>query len=172
MPELAEFASNTHSVRVKPIDFNADGSVSSKTYHGATIVVNDKIIGRISSWNPQVYSRPGTHVYELSYRTYGRPIDYVPGRSEGYTASISRTEVWNEELEITLGFGAVFADLADQDRPWTTHEYLFRGYDVYRLWKYSGCWFQDKNEDAYSTDGDSIVRLTATVAFVSRVLLV
>jgi hypothetical protein len=166
------YGTNAHNVTVKPLDFEAEGSPTTKTLHGLTIAAGGKVVGRISSWNPQPYQRAGTHVYELSYHTYGRPVDFVPGRSEGYTASLTRSEVWNGEIERALGFGAVFDDLADQDRPWVTDEYLFRGANgnnnIYRWLQYTGCWFTNRNEDAYTSDGEAVIRVNAEISYVSR----
>lgn len=169
---IADYAGNAHRVSVKPLDFDAEGSPTTKTFHGVTIVVNSRVVGRVSSWNPQMYNRPGQWVYELSYHTFGRPVDYVPGRNEGYTATLARTEVWNQEIEVAMGFGAVFNDLCDQDRPWITDEYLFRGSSgqnqLYRWWQCTGCWFSNRNEDAFSSEGETMIRVSAEVAFVSR----
>ena len=64
------------------------------SYHGAAIVVNNAIVGRIQSWHPEgAYNRDGEHVYELSNVTIGLPVDYVPGKSTGFTVSFARTEV-------------------------------------------------------------------------------
>jgi hypothetical protein len=170
MPNSAQFAANPFGVNVKPLDFTVADAPTTKTYHGASIVVNGNIVGRIQSWQASgAYTRSGTHVYEVSHVTWGHPVDYVPGRVEGFTIAVTRVEVWNQELEIALGYGAVFDNLMDQDRPFEVLEYLFRGQSLYRVWKYSGCWFQDKNEDAQTADGDGIFRVTATVAYVNRV---
>ncbi|MCH7511921.1 MAG: GNAT family N-acetyltransferase [Chloroflexi bacterium] len=83
----------------------------------------------------------------------------MPGQATGYTVSFTRVEVWNQELELTLGFGSVFDDLMDQTRPWVTQEYLFRGNELNKLWQYSGCWFQNKNNNNWESGGDAIVTL-------------
>ncbi len=169
MPSVTPYGENPFGVRVKPLDYSHPHAPKTKTYHGVTIVVDGKIVGRVQNWNPTT-SRGGTHIRELSVATFGRPVDYVPGIAEGFTISCSRTEVWNEELEIALGYPGVWSDLTDQDRPFTSDEYWFRGRDVYRVWKYLGCWFQDRNEDAYDAAGDAVVKTNPTLAFVSRLL--
>lgn len=165
------YADNPLGVRVsRPLNFDAPGSPATKTYHGVVIVVNGNVVGRIQNWNPQMYTREGSHVYELNNLTFGRPVDYVPSINTGYTISASRTEVWYEEFEIALGYPAVWADLIDQDQPFACEEYIFRGQTVYRSWLYRGCWFQDKNQDAFDAQGDAKVKVNATINFVSRTL--
>lgn len=168
MASPTPFAANPHGVRVRPLDFDAAGAPTIKTYHGISIVVNGRICGRIKSWNPQMFSRNGAHVYELNHLTFGRPVDYVPSVNTNYNLSVSRVEVWNQEFEIALGYPAVWADLIDQNRPFSIQEYLFRGSAVYRVWLYSGCWFTSRNEQAFSSEGDAQVVVDGQIAFVSR----
>lgn len=171
MPSPAKYASNNHGVGGKnpsKINFDAPGSVTSKTYHGISIVVDGNIVGRIQTWQPQMYSRQGEHVYELNHLTFGRPVDYVPGINENYKVNCSRVEVWNEELEKALGYPSVWSDLIDQDRPFTVQEYLFRGVNVYKVWEYTGCWFQEKNTETFNAKETPQIMTTATLAFVSR----
>jgi hypothetical protein len=167
----AKYASNNHGVGNKPsrINFDAPGSVTSKTYHGISIVVDGNIIGRIQTWAPQMYSREGEWVYELNHLTFGRPVDYVPGINSNYTVNCSRVEVWNEELEKALGYPSVWADLIDQDRPFTVQEFLFRGSQVNKVWTYTGCWFKEKNIEQFQAKETPQVMVTATLAFVSRI---
>ena len=170
MPNIAPYATNVFGIDTPGLDFTVADAPSSKTYHGASIVVSGNIVGRITSWNPSgAYTRAVNHVYELSHVTWGRPVDIVPGQNTGYTIAMTRVEVWQQELEVTLGYPAVWNDLADQDRPFTVEEYLFRGNELYRVWKYSGCWFQDRNEDAQTADGDGIFRVNATLAYLQRI---
>ena len=169
MPAQAPYATNEFGVNVKPMDFEAAGAPTSQVFHGLTIVSNDKMIGRINSWTPQAYQRDVNHVYELGYKTFGRPVDAIPGPARGFTASVARNEVWDNEFELTLGYD-LMADLADQDRPFAIDEYLFKGDEIYRKWSYSGCWFQDKDVDGYQADGDGAIRINATILYVSRKL--
>lgn len=163
------FNTNAYGVQVQPLDYSVADAPTIQTYHGASIVANGNIIGRISSFQAEnPYNRGGTHIYEVSNKTWGLPVDYVPGKSEGFTMAIARAEVWQQEMEIALGFGAVFENLTDQTRPFTITEYLFRGQTVYRIWQYSGCWFNDKNIDAYDASGDGIIKVTAKISYVSR----
>lgn len=168
MASPTPFASNPHGVRVRPLDFDAPGAPTIKTYHGISIIVNGRVVGRIGSWAPQMYTRVGKLVYELNHLTFGRPVDYVPGINSSYTITTEHTEVWNQEFELALGYPAVWADLIDQNRPFSVQEYLFRGPAVYRVWLYSGCWMTARNEDPYSAEGTAIVSAKGTIAFVSR----
>lgn len=169
MPSATPFATNNHGVRTRPIDFDAPGSVTSKTYHAISIVVDGKIIGRIQSWQANTYSRNGKHIYELNHLTFGRAVDYVPGINSAYSLTFTRAEVWNQELELALGYSAVWQDLIDQDRPFTCQEYLFRGRSPYRIWQYSGCWFTERNENGFEAEAnDATIMVNATVNFVAR----
>lgn len=166
---ISPYADNAFGVRTRDINFDAPGAPTTMTYHGIMLVVNGRAIGRIQGWTPQMYQRDGELVYELSKFTFGRPVDYVPSVNRGYTITGSRVEVWDKELEICLGYPAVFADLIDQDRPFTVSEYLFRGPNVYRVWSYLGCWFGQKNIQEQSADGNAKVMVNFDINFVSRV---
>lgn len=172
MPSTAPFGTNAFGVTVKPIDYSNPQSPTTKTYHATSIVANGFIIGRISSWQIDGYSRSATHVRELSHKTWGRPVDIVPGISEGYQITFDRAEVWDQELEKALGFGSVFDDLADQDRPFQLQEYLFQGNNLYSVWNYDGCWLTSRNESTRSADGDGIIRVEGgTIMYVKRTLI-
>ena len=169
MTNPSPFATNPHGVRVQPLDLSAPGAPTIKTYHGLSIVVEGRIVGRIKNWNPQMYSRNGTHVYEVNHLTWGRAVDYVPAVNTGYSISVERVEVWNQEFERALGYPAVWSDLIDQNRPFSVQEYLFRGSTIYRVWLYSGCWFKSRNESAATDQGEAIYSATGEIAFVSRI---
>lgn len=175
-PSVNAGSTNPFGVEVTPLDFTVNDAPTTKIYHGASIVVNGNIIGRIQSWHPAgAYNRAGTHIYEVSHRTWGLPVDYVPGRAEGFNIAVTRVEVWNAEFERAVGLSdAQFNTLMDQNRPFTIDEFLFRGNDgaPYRVWRYQGCWFADKNEDAQTADGDGVFRVTATINYVSRTRIV
>ena len=171
MANVNPYGNNAYGISVKPLELDVADAPTTMSYHGTSIVVNGNIIGRISSWQPNV-TRQGKLVYEVSHVTWGRPVDYVPGISEGYTISVGRTEVWNEEFEVALGLttaGNPFNDLSDQTRPFTIYEYIFKGKDLYRVWVYLGCWFKSKNLTAVTNEGDGIVAVDgAEIAFVSK----
>lgn len=172
MPSPVPFGSNPHGVSVRPLDLSADNSPTTKTFHGVTIAVNGRLVGRVQSWQPSVYNREGTHIYELSNLTFGRPVDYVPGISTGYTVAATRTEVWDEELEIAFGYPSVWADLIDQNRPFNVQEYLYRGEDLYRVWLYTGCWFNDRNDGSFGAQEAPSIIANANLSFVSRIRVV
>jgi hypothetical protein len=169
MPNIAPYATNAFGIQTPGLDYSVPDAPTTKTYHGASIVVDGNIIGRITSWNPSgAYTRAVNHVYELSHTSWGRPVDIVPGQSTGYTIAFTHVEVWSQEIELKLGYASVWDDLADQDRPFTVFEYLFRGDTLYRVWRYAGCWFSDRNEDAQTADGDGIFRANCTLMYVQR----
>lgn len=162
---------NAHNAYVKALDFTAPGATTAQTYHGLTIVSNDKIVSRVTSWDPQVYSRTVNHVQELCHLTFGIPVDAIPGGSSGYTVSSARNELWDDEYEMALGYD-LFEDLTDQTRPFKIREYLFKGANnAYRIWEYSGCWMTEKNIEGFSSDGDGAIKLTASITFVRRNLV-
>ena len=170
MPNASPYGTNAFGVTSQSLDYTDPGAPTTMSYHGAAIVVNNAIVGRIQSWHPEgAYNRDGEHVYELSNVTIGLPVDYVPGKSTGFTVSFARTEVWNQELEIALNYPAVFATLADQTKPFVVQEFLFQGTNPYRVYQYSGCWFKAKNPEAWASDGNYIQKVTGQIAYVSRV---
>jgi len=169
--DISPYATNQHNVRVQPLDYTNEQTPSMMVYHGLSIVVNGSVVGRIESYqasNP--YNRKVTAVYELSAYTWGQPVDNVPGGSEGeYTMEITRGEVWGQEFELACGFPAVWENLTDQTRPFSLMEFWMRGTDLYRIWMYTGCWFQQKNYGgAFEAAGDGIVKVSGTIAYVKR----
>lgn len=168
MANPSAFATNTYQVTSNSLDYQQRGD--SISYHGACLVVNGNIVGRVQSWQPDgAYNRDGEHVYELNKNTIGLPIDYVPGKSTGFTVSYARIEAWEQEFEIALGYGATFATLADQTRPFVVQEFLYKGVQPYRVYQYSGCWFKSKNPEAWTSDGNYIHKVSGQIAYVSRV---
>lgn len=170
MANASPFATNGFGVSTSSLDYTNADDLQSMSWHGASIVVNNNIVGRIQSWHPDgAYNRDGEHVYELSRLTIGKPIDYVPGKATGFTVSFARTEIWDQELEKALGFNNVFSDLTDQTRPFTVQEFLYRGQQIYRVFEYRGCWLKAKNPEAWTSDGNYIHRVTGQLAYVSRI---
>jgi hypothetical protein len=163
-------ASNAFNVTVQPLDFNKPGAPTTKVYHGTEVTVAGKRIGRITSWSPKAYTREVQQIYEINPDTWGRPIDAVPGRSTGYTISIARTEMWEQEIEIEFGYN-LFTDLMDQTYPFQSNEFLFKGSAVYRQWAYKGCWFTARDESEVSAEGNGVITVNGEVTYVSRVRL-
>ena len=174
MSEVARSAANgsTNNFNVKdvsPLDYSQEDFLTTKVYHGVSISAgNNMIIGRIQSWQPDSYTRDGIHLYELADLSFGRPVEYIPGKATGFTIAVTRAEVWDHELEKSLGFEDLFEDLIDQNRPFSVQEFWSRGAEVKQVWEYRGCWFQNKNMDAITSDGDGITKISATLAYVSR----
>jgi len=166
---------NTTAFNVKevaPLDYtSSQGALTTKVYHGVSISANgNTIIGRIQSWQPDSYTREGIHLYELADVSFGRPVEYVPGKTTGFTIAVTRAEVWNSEMEIAFGFSATFDDLIDQTRPFSVKEFWFKGNQSSgnQVWDYKGCWFTGKNIDAITSDGDGVTKISASLAYVSR----
>jgi len=175
-PELNRtFAGNNYGVFSPPVFFDADDSPTSKTYHGITISVNGNVIGRVQNWDTSgAYAREGEHVYELNNLTWGKPVDYVPGRWTGLTISATVAEMWDAEIEVQIGLvpaGDQISDLIQQTTPFTAHEFWFRHVDIYRIWVYRGCWLTDRNETAFTSDGNARVIANFNFNYVSRQLV-
>jgi len=176
-PDYGVFAGNKFGVQSTPIDFDAVDAPTSKTYHGITLAVNGKVIGRVQGWNTTgAYARKGEHIYELSARTWGKPVDYVPGHWEGLTIVATVAEMWYKEIEAQLGIvdaGFRISDLIEQGAPFTAHEFWFRGRDAspYNIWVYRGCWLTDRNESDYTSTGNARVVANFNFSYVSRQLV-
>lgn len=168
------FAANSFGVQVKPIDYTKEDVPTSKVYHGITIEAGGSVIGRIQSWNVAgAYTRAGEHVWELNNRTWGRPVDYVPGKADGYNIDAQVAEMWGKEVEIQLGLtapGSAMIDLIDQTFPFAAREFWFRGPAIYRVWTYRGCWLTARGEEAYTSSGTGRVLASMNFKYVSRQL--
>lgn len=165
------WAGNPYGVSVQPIDYSDANAPWQKTYHGLTIVSGGYIVGRITSWNPAEFTRDVVHTYELSFYTFGRPVDQSPGRCTGYTISGTSAEMWDYEIEKRLAGDpdlAVFDDLCDQVRAFTIYEHWFKGVNPYRTWAYYGCWLTSKGDDAFSAEGDGRYLTNFTLQYVSK----
>jgi len=155
-----------------------DDFLTTKVYHGVSIVAGggDKVVGRIQSWQPDSYTRDGIHLYELAAISWGRPVEYVPGKATGFTIAVTRAEVWSAEMERAFFNSAkpattttgLYNDLIDQTKPFKVQEFWIRGDADYLVWTYNGCWFTNKNQDAITSDGDGVTRINATIAYVSK----
>jgi hypothetical protein len=167
----SQFAANPYGALSKPLNYTDTYSPTAKTYHGIAIEVGGNVLGRIQSWNPAPYGREGVHIYELNNMTWGKPVDYVPGRATGFSVTATVAELWFKEIEVQLSLtnaGTQFNDLIDQNIPFTCREFWFRGADTYRVWTYVGCWLTDRNEEGYTAEGDARVIANFTFNYVSR----
>lgn len=174
VPDYQPFATNPFGQISQPIDYSHEHAPTSKTYHGITIAVDGAVIGRIQNWDTTgAWARGGEHVYELQDRTWGKPVDYVPARWEGLSITATVAEMWDAEIEIQLGLSGdqQLNDLIEQTRPFTTHEFWFRGAAQYRIWVYKGCWLTDRNETAYAADGNARVIANFNFNYVARQIL-
>jgi hypothetical protein len=150
-----------------------------KIYHGMDIAVEGPngryLIGRIQSWAPQQRTRQAVHKWELNSRTFGRPVDLIPGRAEGYSISLSRAEVWGQEIEKVFGLvdsGNLLRDLMDVRWPITLYEYLYRGEGkLYSLWQYPQCWITNYGESDFSAEGDGVITTNLELMHLPRLLV-
>jgi len=164
-------ATNPYQVQVAPLNFY-DGQLSSvtKSYHGFSILNGAGAeVGRVMEWSFAVFGRDGRHLKELSRFTWGRYVDYVPGGTNApYTITVSRAEIWGNEFELALGESESYEDLTDQTAPFRLVENLYQGNTIYEQYEYVGCWWQEKNIQGYSAEGDGVVMVDGSIAFVSR----
>jgi hypothetical protein len=160
--------SNVFGVQADTLDYTDQYSPTTQSMHGGLIKVAGRIVGRLNSWNVNIYSRAGSHIREINKNTYGNPVDYVPQGNEGYTLSSSRAEVWSEEVEIAVGFKDYFPTLTRQRRPFVADELLYKGDSLYRWNRYLGCWFTSKNFDQWSSEGAAEIRTSPEIAFVAK----
>lgn len=181
-------AANTFGVQTGAADQTVVLDMT-KTYHGISIQVGangaaGEIIGRIQGWNPTFASREGIHIYELNSQTWGRPIDYVPGKESGRQITCTRVETWLSEVEtifgasVDQGFAPVgqgrdnptveWSDLCDQTQAFQCNEVWMRGNGNHRVWTYRGCWFTEKTLDEFGAESDPAVRASVTINYVVR----
>jgi len=151
------------------IDFNAPFAPTTQTYHGFSIQVGGVTIGRITEWTPQQLDREFNHVFELNAKTWGQPVDGVPGRATNFQLSFARAEVWGEEIEKAFGETDVYTLLINQTQPFTIDEVYARGLQIYRRYRYLGCWFTSKNVSAFASDGDGIIKIDGEMMFINKI---
>lgn len=170
-------STNQYGISALQLDFEGHkGYVpETKIWHGLSIAVgsgnNQRQVGRLQTWTPDAMTRTVTQKYELSAETFGVPIDSIPGRAEGFTLSTSRVELWGNELELALGYPDVFSTLMDMRWAVDLYEYLYKGKELYRLWKYPVCWMNNLQEIDKGADGDGIITATANFTYLPRIKL-
>lgn len=155
-----------------PVDFDAAYAPTTQTYHGFSIQVGGVTIGRFTDWTPQALDRDVTPVYELNAKTWGQPVDAVPGKANTFTVAFGRAEVWGEEVEKAFGETDVYTLLINQNTPFSIDEVYLRGLQLYRQYRYLGCWFSSKTFDAFTSEGDGIIRISGEITFVNKVRVV
>jgi len=169
MPNYAPYAGNQFATQVEPLQYGHPQAPTVKSFHAITLVANGAVLGRIQDWNNSgAYTRGGNPVRELSNKTFGRFVDYVPGVAEGYTIAATIAEVWNKELEFQTGGQRRYIDLVSQVTPFEAQEFWFRGPSAYEVWTYRGCWLTDANYNQFTTEGDVRVMRNFQFAYVSR----
>jgi hypothetical protein len=134
MPDYTPFAGNNFGQLVEPLDYSGDHPISSKTYHGIALVVNGNVLGRIQNWQlTGAYQRSGDFVHELNNRTFGRPVDYVPGIIASTVINATVAEMWGKEIEIQTGSNTRYIDLVSQVRPFEAQEFWMKGSEPYEV---------------------------------------
>jgi len=164
----------TASTQVPAFNYSKDGMFTSKTYHGLSILVNGNVIGRIQSWAPDARTRTAVHKWELSANAFGRPVDLIPSKADGYSISVGRIDVWEQELEVVCGYGegTAWTDLIDQNYPFVFSEQLWKGgwnTTLYRSWDYPSCWFTSYAEQSSEAEGDGAYLITAQIMHMPRI---
>lgn len=154
------------------INFDAPYAPTTMTFHGFSIQVDGVTIGRFTEWTPQALDRDIAPVYELNAKTWGQPVDQVPGKANTFTVAFGRAEVWGEELEVAFGESDVYTLLINQNTPFSVDEVYLRGLQLYRQYRYLGCWFSSKTVDSFTADGEGIIRITGEFTFVNKIRLV
>jgi hypothetical protein len=171
-------STNQYGITSPSLDFEGHAGYvpESKIWHGLSIAVgsgnNQVQVGRLQTWSPDAMTRAVVQKYELSAETYGRPVESVPGRAEGYTISTQRVELWENEFEKALGYPDVFADLMDMRWAVDLYEYLYKGKSLYRLWKYPVCWMGSLQEIEKGSDGDGIITASANFTYLPRIKII
>jgi len=158
------------------LDPNSAFAPSSMTYHGIAIEIpggNGQAgvrVGRITSFTTQQLERTFTHIRELNPATSGQPVDGVPGNADGFELAFARAEVWSEEVEQAFGVSAdPLLLLTNQNKPFILDEVYFKGSELYKRYRYLGCWFTSKNTDAFDSGGDQVVRISGVIKFVNKI---
>jgi hypothetical protein len=165
-----QYAGNPYAQQVEPLDYTDPYAPTTKTWHGIALVVNGSVLGRVQSWNNNgAYTRPAEHVFELNNRTYGRPVDIIPGKLDGYTIAATLAEMWGLEIEFQTGAPRRYVDLISQVRPFQAQEFWFRGSDIYEVFSYLGCWMTDRNNQTeLNVDANPRVISNFNFSYVSR----
>jgi len=167
MPPIA--ASNNFGVLSTPLNLSDQYAPTTQTYHGFSIQVSGVTIGRLTEWTPQALDRDVTLLYELNAKTWGQPVDAVPGKANTFTVGFGRAEVWGEEIEKAFGETDAYTLLVNQSTPFAIDEVFLRGTSLYRRYRYLGCWFNSKSWDAFTSDGEGVIRVSGELTFVNKI---
>jgi len=143
-----------------------------RSSHSITIRARGETVGLISNWTPGI-TRTITGIYELRQETSGNPIEKVPGNVAGLTIGVSRYDIYPARMEVAFGTADLMM-LSLQDRPFDVIEkWLFpqdqEGGRTETI-QYTECWFSNIGR-THTSDGDRIVKVNATLEYVSRELV-
>jgi len=154
------------------LDVTAPDAPNTQTYHGFSIQIGGKTIGRITEWTPVQLDREINHIFELNADTWGQPVDIIPGRATNFDLAFARAEVWGQDAEVAFGLADdVFSLLIDQRAPFQIREVYKYGSTIVRQVNYRGCWFKEKNVTQFTGEGDGIIKIDGTIAFVNREII-
>lgn len=164
------FAANPFGVQSPPLDYTHQHANTTKTYHGIAMAFNGRVVGRLQSWSTAgAKKRNAKPVFELNNKTFGRPVDTIPGIAQGYTIAASAMEMWGKEIEFVAGSTTRFVDLISQTAPFTADEFWHKGSSLYETWSYLGCWLTDMDADAWTSEGDAMYKSNVNFAYTARV---
>jgi hypothetical protein len=168
MPNLDyAFAANPFGVTTPPLDYSNRHANTTKTTHGIAIAFGGKVVGRLQGWNTGgAKKRGGKHVYELNNRSFGRPVDAIPGIATGYSISATAMEMWGKEVEFIAGATTRYTDLISQTAPFTADEFWHKGINLYETWSYLGCWLTDMDHTDYRGGESADGTYTSNVNFI------
>lgn len=139
-----------------------------RSSHGIQIKIKGEVIGAIRNWSPAEYTRGMTRVWELNPLSSGHPIDQVPGNLDGFTLRVDRYDIWKEPFEKVFGGDiALMEAIGNQQAGFDCYQYLWHPDGYKELTVYRNSWFTSIGRN-YSADGDRIIMVSATLAFLRR----
>jgi hypothetical protein len=166
-------ATNKFAVEAnRPVEFistDAPFAPTIQTYSGFSLQIDGITIGRLTEWTPHQMDRTVNVVKELNAKTFGQPVDAVPAGAENFTLSFARAEVWGEEVEKAFGEDDIYLLLTNQTRPFSIDEVYLKGRQLYRRYRYLGCWFTSKNVEQFSASGDNQIKISGELIFVNKI---
>jgi hypothetical protein len=174
MPNLDyTFAANPFGVTTPPLDYTNVHANTTKTTHGIAIAFNGKVCGRLQGWNTGGAKKRGhKQVFELNNRSFGRPVDTIPGIAQGYTIQATAMEMWGKEVEFIMGSTVRYTDLINQTAPFTADEFWHKGINLYETVSYLGCWLIDMDHSDYrgGEGADATYTTNVSFAYTARIL--
>ena len=141
-------------------------NTSTSTSHSLTIVVNGVAVGNIKSWKPG-QSRTITPIFELNVATSGAPIDNIPGNLGSLKIQVERYDLYHRRMEQAFS-SADLVMLSLQDTFFQVSEQWIFPDNSVTSFLYTGCWFDSLGRQ-YSSDGDRVVLVNASLTYLSKV---